>query len=502
MERPRATNPQPTPPPPTLSPPIPPNLPLRLYTSHLLSTWNSRVFEFGAVLFLASIYSDTLLPMSLYALVRSASAVVFARVVGRWIDEGERLGVVRGSILAQRCAVGGSCVGFWGMVKMGGMGMKGRWWLLGVVVVLACVEKLGAVVNLVAVERDWVVVITEGDEVGRREMNAKMRRIDLLCKLLGPLTVSSIAAGSIDVAIWATLGMSLLAVGVEYRCIEQVYDMVPRLRRGRSAPSSSDGDEESAARDSLETRRLVSDVLPVSESSLAFYVNHRAFLPSFALSLLYLTVLSFSGQMITYLISIGYTSLHVGLARTISTVFELSATWIAPRLMGRIGTVRAGIWSLSWQMIWLAAALGVFFNIHGSSGGRIPPATGLVVSVAMSRLGLWGFDLCAQNIVQDEVEPDHRGAFSTVETSFQNLFEMLSYITTIVFSRPEEFRWPAVISIGAVYVAGGLYALFVRKRRGHLFHPPRSACMSITSMAGSAHVLASTQQEALFSSIF
>lgn len=44
----------------------------RLYTSHLLSTWNSRLFEFGAVLFLASIFPGTLMPMSVCAL-RSSS---------------------------------------------------------------------------------------------------------------------------------------------------------------------------------------------------------------------------------------------------------------------------------------------------------------------------------------------------------------------------------------------------------------------------------------------
>lgn len=53
-------------------------------------------------------------------------------------------------------------------------------------------------------------------------LNARMRRIDLLCKLLGPLAVSSIAISSIMVAIWATLGMNIASVIVEYVCIAQV----------------------------------------------------------------------------------------------------------------------------------------------------------------------------------------------------------------------------------------------------------------------------------------
>jgi len=70
----------------------------RLYVSHLLSTWNSRVFEFGAVLYLSTIFPGTLLPMSVYALTRGLSAIAFAPAVGHYVDIGNRLQVVRVSI--------------------------------------------------------------------------------------------------------------------------------------------------------------------------------------------------------------------------------------------------------------------------------------------------------------------------------------------------------------------------------------------------------------------
>lgn len=71
---------------------------LRLYVSHFLSTWNSRVFEFGAVLFIAEIFPGTLLPVSVYAVVRAASAILLSQRVGKYIDVNNRLDVVRGSI--------------------------------------------------------------------------------------------------------------------------------------------------------------------------------------------------------------------------------------------------------------------------------------------------------------------------------------------------------------------------------------------------------------------
>lgn len=70
----------------------------RLYLSHFLSTWNSRVFEFGAVLYLATIYPGTLSPLSVYALSRGLAAIIFAPAVGHYIDVTNRLKVVRLSI--------------------------------------------------------------------------------------------------------------------------------------------------------------------------------------------------------------------------------------------------------------------------------------------------------------------------------------------------------------------------------------------------------------------
>ncbi|KAH7016310.1 Ferroporti-1 [Microdochium trichocladiopsis] len=450
-------------------------LEIRLYVSHFLTTWNSRLFEFAAVLFLASTFPQTLLPMSVYALARSAATVIFAQALGTAIDKMNRLAVVQTSIIGQRLATAASCGVFWALEQQGAqMQSHLKSGLFGLVVALACAEKLCSVLNLVSIERDWVVVITEGNEEARRVINARIRRIDLFCKLVGPLSISFVMISSTMTAIWTTLAMNVCSVIIECVCISRVYQAVPSLWRQTTAVELPENQTSRRHESGLVLSRLrviAHQVIPVT--SLPFYFRHPAFLPSFALSLLYFTVLSFTGQMITYLISVGYSSVHIGVARAVSTVFELTATWIAPRMMNRIGIIRGGIWSLSWQMLWLAAAMSLFFvDFQGQGTGSLFSATGLAVGVALSRVGLWGYDLCAQNIIQDEVESEYRGVFSTVEVSFQNLFEMLSYATTIIFSRPDQFRWPVVISVISVYTAGGLYAAFVRKRRGHLFHAP------------------------------
>ena len=74
----------------------------RLYLSHFLSTWNSRMFEFGAVLFLASIFSGTLLYASVYALTRALAVACLSSWLGSYIDQWNRLTVMRHSIGMER----------------------------------------------------------------------------------------------------------------------------------------------------------------------------------------------------------------------------------------------------------------------------------------------------------------------------------------------------------------------------------------------------------------
>lgn len=113
--------------------------------------------------------------------------------------------------------------------------------------------------------------------------------------------------------------------------------------------------------------------------------------------MLYFTVLNFGPQMITFLLSVGFSSRYVGLLRTFSVVFELSATWLAPMAQERVGDVRAGLWFINWQMIWLGGAVCAFWFMTAP----IPAALCLTVGVMLSRVGLWGFDLCAQAIIQE-----------------------------------------------------------------------------------------------------
>lgn len=54
------------------------------------------------------------------------------------------------------------------------------------------------------------------------ELNARMRRIDLICKLVGPLFIALVDGASTKAAIWVTAGSNLIALPIEYFAIARV----------------------------------------------------------------------------------------------------------------------------------------------------------------------------------------------------------------------------------------------------------------------------------------
>ncbi|OQO05030.1 hypothetical protein B0A48_08050 [Cryoendolithus antarcticus] len=447
------------------------NVRWRLYLSHALSAWNSRIFEFGAFLFLASIWTDDLLPASVYALARSAAAAALLPWLGSRLDRLDRLASIRLSLLSQRIPVALSCIGFYLLLRIPSAhdALAGEIVSLSALSILACVEKLGASTNTIAIERDWVVIIAGGNDAHLATLNAQMRRIDLCCKLVGPLAISLADSYSTRVAVVGMGAFTSVSVLAEYICIARVYRSVPGLRTTRERRDAMGTDH--AARPAVS-----------AFGSVTKYVQHSAFSPSLSLALLYLTVVSFSGQFITYLLATGFSSTSVALLRAVAAVFELSATWAAPLIAKRIGAVRTGLWSLNAQLAFIAGACTCLWFTSGATS-RLA-TIGLITCTILSRTGLWGFDLSAQLIIQDEVKPDLRGTFSSLEASLQNIFEMLAFATTIIFPSTSQFKYPVAISAGAVTLSSAVYACFVRGRRGHLMHLDDCLCRGKAGHAG------------------
>lgn len=118
------------------------------------------------------------------------------------------------------------------------------------VALLGSLLSLSAAGTTVAIERDWVSALARGRHEPLTLLNGRLRRIDLLCKLLAPLAVSGLTAGA-GYAVSAAVLLALMVgtAGFEFVFLEVVYRKFAVLAQPRLA--REERQEESASRRTL-----------------------------------------------------------------------------------------------------------------------------------------------------------------------------------------------------------------------------------------------------------
>ncbi|KAJ7532070.1 hypothetical protein O6H91_14G071000 [Diphasiastrum complanatum] len=467
------------------------------------------MWEFAVGLFMIAIRPGSLVLPAMYGLVEAASVAAFGVVVGEWVDKFPRLkvaqvslGVQNGSIVTAALAVVVLLV----HPNSAPGGFKVFIMLVALVNAFGAVGALAGLANNILVERDWVVIIAEGQAPGLlTRINAGMRRIDLSCKLLAPVAVGvlmssvSILASAVLIATW-----NLLSVGFEYWLLYSVYSAIPALQQYKDnqqvssktthSSYSEDIDNDIQVADGLHTAEIADyRQLPTQDSNVGVvsqkqgtlvslikgleghvfqffhgwnvYIYQEAALAAVALALLYFTVLSFGTLMTAFLQMRGVPPYVLGLARAVAAAVGIAATFIYPILQARLQTIRVGIWSIWLQWVFLGVSVASIWVQNNKISSSM-----LIGGVAASRLGLWMFDLSVTQLMQESVPEAERGVVGGVQNSVQSLMDMLSYVIAVFAPRPQDFGKLVLISYGVVSTAAMLYSFHVRRVRGHLVH--------------------------------
>lgn len=144
-----------------------------------------------------------------------------------------------------------------------------------------------------------------------------------------------------------------------------------------------------------------------------------------------------------------------------------------PVLERRIGLERAGAWSIWFEASCLLPSLLSFFYGTGKYGEHGPPWNSVLLfgGIALSRIGLWSFDLCQLKVLQLALD-DHprRNRLTALQIALQNLFHLAKYVVTLAAATPAQFKWTALVSYVAIVAGGVAYAAYLRGVRGHLLH--------------------------------
>ena len=494
---------------------------LLLAIQHASSSWGFRSAEFAYPLMMVHLFTNTLLPASIYGFVTTAGAILLSNNVGRLIDtySHTKLRTLRAMILAQKLLVGASYGLFLVLcaspslrieAENGGKGPQDvranvkPWSIFAAITVLGIGVMLSNVGVSVDVEREWVTIISDGSSARLTRLNAIMRRIDLISKLISPLFVSALTSTmSYTLAAVVLLSVNAVTAVFELCFVGVVYRRFPSLaadekvalaRKQAAAQAGVHSQAVSAHKAPSRLRTLytrmaqsLTDDIKQQYRDWVLFVRLPVFLTSVCISLLYMSVLSFDPTFIAYLKSeTRYSDAFIAGMRAVGVVTGLAGTFIMPIMEKRIGLVRTGSYSLFAELIPLIPAVmslwitGSPHDRFGLSNKKRPGwNTALLFSgLALSRIGLWAFDLTQLSMIQTALSPEQLGAdagrknaLMALQFSLQNVFDLGHYGLTLGWNKPSEFKYAATVSLGAVGAATMIYVVFYARRvRGHIVH--------------------------------
>ncbi|XP_058504154.1 solute carrier family 40 member 1 [Solea solea] len=350
-----------------------------IYVSGALSMWGDRMWHFAISVFLIELYGRSLLLTAVFGLVVAGSVLLLGAVLGDWVDRNPRNKVAHASLFVQNISVTVCSI-----VLMLVFSYKQRieqiWdgWLTvvcyTVVIILADVANLASTALTIAIQRDWIVVITGYNRGHLAGMNATMRRIDQVTNILAPLAVGQVMTlASNVVGCGFILGWNLVSLIVEFFFLSRVYRIVPALS---VKPPGVEVDEVYLQR--MERRRLqaednVAQPQPLTEANcntrlqlkeitdlpLCFrrfrwlmstckdgwraYYRQPVFLAGMGLAFLYTTVLGFDCITTGYAYTQGISGSLLSLLMGVSAITGLLGTVMFTRLRKTYGLVNTGI---------------------------------------------------------------------------------------------------------------------------------------------------------------
>lgn len=356
----------------------------------------------------------TMAPLAAYYLSTRLAVVVSMPLLGRWIDEADRLAVVRAAVLLEVVGVIAAAFLFAASFQ------------LPAVILAGVVAQVGAATMSVVLPGRWVPALFESEDLVR--INARLKQCDLVSEVLSPVLAGSLMALASSPAhpyrgFHLIALLNLVSFALEYAILRQVYRAHPAL----------------AAR----TTRHVDAPAPTASAFRTFLAQPS--LPvMLAYGLLWFTALTPHGALLAGFLKYQWhlNEQHLGLVRGVGALCGLAPTLFFGRLVRRFGLAPTAAGCVLAQ---IAALLIACLSL------RVNAATLFIVALMTSRIGLYGFVLAEVQIFQEHVPQDVRGRVGAAASSYNNALGLAIYAVALVISDPADFpllAWASCASVG------------------------------------------------------
>ncbi|XP_063428264.1 solute carrier family 40 member 1-like isoform X2 [Mytilus trossulus] len=390
---------------------------LYVYISHFLSAWGDRMWSFGVGLFLVRLSPGSLRLVAIYGFSKGASVLLFAAIIGDWIDNTPRLRAARLSLVLQNVLVA-LCAVIVFVVVWYHETLRTLWPDEGaltlfhaLIIVVAILGDLASIARSISVERDWIVEICGRDKDLLATMTSRMRAIDLTTAILSPVATGQIVYFiALQYAAVFIAGWNLVSVFIEYFLIWKVYMEVPALKckmfktrkdketemlftdegiqlddkdqqenisqasniaqeeTEKCTRSSSDEDDTTKEDKSVEKDACDQCLYKMFKSFILLfrgwktYMKYDVAFAGLGLACLYMTVIGFDSITVGYAYAQGISESLLGVMMAAGSIFGIAGTFAYPRIQKRIGLERTGLFGLGFEIFSLCFCVASVFT--------------------------------------------------------------------------------------------------------------------------------------------
>jgi len=315
-----------------------------------------------------------------------------------------------------------------------------------ILIVVGIVGDLFSSASTLGIEKDWVVVIAGGDTDKLATLNVTLRRIDLFCKFVAPMTFGIVVSvptvpahqvhvGTSLVIFWAVL--SMFPIFFAWRSVYYAFEQLQKVK----------------------PKKPKVNPFVTMKNGFTNYVRCPAFGASLGYCCLYFTVLSDHHPLSTaYLKQQGVSAALLGAARGGGALTGMAGTFLFPRLRNSFGVISSNVIA-AWLFvacIWPICALYLFDMLADDVRAHF-----MLGAIVFSRIFLWCFDLANVQVMQECIPEASRGEINSMQGATCQLMELAMATLGLFFYGPSTFAtlfYSSAFGVGMAAVLVTLWA--------------------------------------------